>query len=444
MSNPNTNVVVNNAYAYNGRGAFVVEIIGATAPTIYEIRTTSYTGTIIGTQTFGGNSTYEGEPYLINCYYSYPNSTTTTLYVTAYVATADGGTGTRSNVTTFSLVSSAFSGTAYTYTVSTSGKFPNVQTVLTPGGTYSYPLNLSSGDCIIFTYSAGTIAPQITKDIYGFTIYYNAAYPNTTALYYDVKNMTTNGQTAYLPVLASGANITNNLINYKINGDSTANATPALSREGTAATELVDTFTVSGLATGKECRFVISGDSDIQVKINSGPYFGGSSSAITRVSIPRIKNSDTLTIKSTSPQVADVSKLIQIQSYDGREQPALTESYFSLTTARTADIAFGMEVFDDLGIKTLSVNDRTTRWVAYGSVSHGIIAGSSTEIIDIPIPGLRNTPEWIVTIVEKYVLLLTPTVTKVNDILRLTFVNPSTSARAAAEFPTEYFVGVTG
>ena len=82
----------------NTAANFGVSIVNGTEPTTYEIRTTSYSGTIVGSGQGSGTITVNDVP---------ADNSSKTYYVTAYVDTTDGGANnTRVNIQTFLVTAS--------------------------------------------------------------------------------------------------------------------------------------------------------------------------------------------------------------------------------------------------------------------------------------------------------------------------------------------------
>ena len=98
--NPDTSVTFStNTPVAPDATSFTLSTSGAGSTTTYEVRTGSYTGTIIKSFTGGVTNT------IVN---NQPSTAGTTYYVTAYVSTANGGSGVsgRQNVSTFSVTRS--------------------------------------------------------------------------------------------------------------------------------------------------------------------------------------------------------------------------------------------------------------------------------------------------------------------------------------------------
>ena len=449
LRDPDTNANFFDAQAYNGRGAFVVETINLQNGSIYEIRTGSYSGTIV--ETITTTDAEEGEPRQVEVQHSLSSNTTTTLYVTTYIPVDKGGDATPINLTTFDVTTTAFSGTQYTFSLSTSNnKGGGTDTFITPGGSYPNPIPLSDGDTFRFNPPTGF---SYNKDIQAFDTSYIDG--TNTYRYFDVRDMTTNGSTGNLEVVG-GILGTTPEINFTISGD-TIPTTPSNSTKATNAgvknaVLTADTITVAGMASGKAVNYVVSGGPNIEVSKNGSPFFGGGGVVniadstinpdyITR--IPRVKNGDTLVIRATSPQVYDIEKALRIEAVDGANI-IRSESYFFLSSTPPDDIPFGMEVFDNLGSTTLSINSRSTRWVAQGDWQP-VLAGAngSTDSITVPIDGIENVEEWVVqTIIEASFI----TISYEKDFGTLTLIatNNSGTAISSGDVTVSYLVGITG
>ena len=452
IKEPDPNTTFTDAQAYNGRGGFVVEMINEEDGTTYDVRTGSYSGTIIST--FNGRSGSEGAPQHVAIQHSLTSNTTTTLYVTASISADNGGDGTPINLTTFDVTTTAFSGTQYGFTMSTANnKGGGVDTFLTPDGSYPSTLTLTDGDTLRFTPISGFTFLSGTRS-------FDGSYTDgSTYRYFDVRDMTTNGTTTSI-VVSGGFLGTNASKPYTISGDSIPTTPPNSIKASNAGVKnallTADTITVAGLATGKTTDYEVKGHESIEVSKNGSPFFGGGETVILSgtfnereqlktLRIPRVRNGDTLVIRARSPQVYDIERAIRIEAIDGAET-VTDESYFFLSSSIPSDNVYGMEVYDPSGNTTLSINSRSTRWVAQGDWQPAIPSSAATPndvSITVPITGLENNEEWVVQLI---VLAIGVQVTyeKTQDNLILTATNTGGPAIASGDVTISYLVGITG
>lgn len=275
-----------------------------------------------------------------------------------------------SNVQTISTgdvvqISAASSGISYFYQ-SSDTDYPGPYTSLpyTPFYTSDFvfqvfPSRVNLGRGVSGDHSAGSVVAFVTLD------------------------MTTDGTTAGITCDTNDFNTAPGTYLFKITGDGTPNAFSDTTTSVAAAnTDYTQTFTVSGLATGKKAVFYVRGGPPTSIKVGSGSF----------VDAVVAGNNEVLTIKGRSSANYDLGKRFAIvgMNADG----AYVESTWIIEAPTLDDDVYGIEFFNSSGTKLLSVNDRAGRFVAQNTVTFTNHANSTSKTETVTFANVTNDDEW--------------------------------------------------
>ncbi len=177
---------------------------------------------------------------------------------------------------------------------------------------------------------------------------------------------------------------------FKITGD----GKPTAPSDRTTSTSAVNTyyttsFTVAGCATGRKAFYFATGGAEI--KVNSGFYANRSLRNGIHSGV-LAGNGDTVTVRAKSPSALDFKKLVQIYGMQGDGQYTMTKWTLGPTT--NPDATYGAEFFNSSGNKLLSINDRSARFVASGTMSFSNHADETEKTVSQSITGLVDSDVW--------------------------------------------------
>lgn len=331
----------------------------------------------------------------------------------------------------------------YTYNVAiNSGKFGDSVGL---GFSHSEPISLASGDIIRFTTSQTTheflpIFPgggfSLTSGTLNSNGYCdNAGDPYDYTYGGDIgsSNVTVSGTVTAKQdgtfIFASSATF-----QYRNSGDSTPSTGDQSLTNQTAGATVTKSFTVAGLGTGKKCVYRITSGFDsgnTAIRKSGGTYASST--------VP-VANGESVQIRTTAIDVPELTKVVPIESID-LTGTSVNDFSLKVTTAADTDSAYGIEVFNSSGNKTLSMTSRTSRWVTSGTVTASSVAGGATTNVAVSVSGMTDSDTWTVFCVSNNIFTGVQDITKSSGQFTVKLKNNYTTA---LDLSADYIVVKTG
>ena len=212
---------------------------------------------------------------------------------------------------------------------------------------------------------------------------YGQLVPAGTVRAYEVLEMTTDGAAKAMSFAPDSINTSPGSKTFSISGDGTPNTFSDTTTAVTAAdTTYTQTFTVSGLATGKKACFFLAGRGSPQIKVGSGSFQD-------RVVAG---NNDTITCQANSAENFDLANVYTIVGVNAAG--AHTASTWRIAAPTVGNNVYGMEFYNSSGTKLLSVNDRAGRFVEQDTVEFASHASSTSKTINVTFAAVEDSDEW--------------------------------------------------